>query len=962
MKELYRFKQFLTESVTADEIASRVRKLGKEKGIEDEYIEDKDERESERKRMFGDDEKPSKFKKSGEKAGFDMRGLKEVIKKTIKEYTSEYDPATAKRNAFAASYNRPGDTKRFRNYMEFLSKLRISGKTNMLGAVPYLQAEFNLEKKEAKDLLSYWMGSYRNPDLDESLNEENESSKFKKGDKVDYLGNKGEIRSLKFNVFDSSDDPQGSYIYTVAYKGKPSDSYPKGVNRVAQGVNTRNLKILSEIDMNDPVVMRSRAARDNQPEPSRGGLDFEDVMYLRDDKKDLEDRIKQLYIDMEQEAEPEGGEVADRYGSELNKLEDKLYRVMKQINDYDMNESTVTESKGAKNYFDDLKYYYTKTLPYLDKDEKEEYKQLAKDFFSKLQEATRQDLGMVSAISKSRAKAHLKNPSDDGSKVYGLDKDGKRVELKSLNDVDKFKKFEIDADLKEEEGGKLSKLNTFGELQSFIDTLKGGKQKEKLVGALDAAIGFIPGIGQVKTGIDVIRALAKKQDGETTNTFLDKMDIDDKASAIVDDKVEANFINYMSDKISGEDKDQALPSNFDMNKYFNDFLASKYDQRTIDGINESQFKDEIKRLEATVYVDTDMDGKTYIHPLDKPGVRRPSRDYIVIDGNNVVSIQGHDSGPIQDLADSYGLEVRASQLTPMGKITASGKVSLLSSNILRDAIKAIKDARDAESKRQSDYYKDRGPVSGVGNMDEVNEFDDKSIKAYGNAVKKAYGVKVGDILTKDGKKGKVVKVMDDMANVDFGNGDVYGITFSRIKGKEIVNEEAGPETVLEDATDIMLSKFPTLKAALIKLQTEDFKSFVSTIDWISPRPTEFRVNLTNGQDYILKWTGRGFEAQIMGKRYFIDKINDYQQALDKLAILYKEGPMGEPEEPVEPADTDSGGGSGGDFPGDDATGGDDAPADDAGDDTADAGGEEEGGEDLGDEPVDFEEPAEEPAA
>ena len=40
MKELYRFRQFLTEGITADEIASRVRKLGKEKGIEDEYIED----------------------------------------------------------------------------------------------------------------------------------------------------------------------------------------------------------------------------------------------------------------------------------------------------------------------------------------------------------------------------------------------------------------------------------------------------------------------------------------------------------------------------------------------------------------------------------------------------------------------------------------------------------------------------------------------------------------------------------------------------------------------------------------------------------------------------------------------------------------------------------------------------------------------------------------------------------
>ena len=52
----------------------------------------------------------------------------------------------------------------------------------------------------------------------------------------------------------------------------------------------------------------------------------------------------------------------------------------------DMEVDELKESKGAKNYFDDLKYYYTKTLPYLDKDEKEEYKQLAKNFFSKLQE------------------------------------------------------------------------------------------------------------------------------------------------------------------------------------------------------------------------------------------------------------------------------------------------------------------------------------------------------------------------------------------------------------------------------------------------------------------------------------------------------------------------------------------------------------------------------------------------
>ena len=49
--------------------------------------------------------------------------------------------------------------------MEFLSKLRISGKTNMFGAAPYLQNLILIKKK--LELLAYWMGSYRNPELDE---------------------------------------------------------------------------------------------------------------------------------------------------------------------------------------------------------------------------------------------------------------------------------------------------------------------------------------------------------------------------------------------------------------------------------------------------------------------------------------------------------------------------------------------------------------------------------------------------------------------------------------------------------------------------------------------------------------------------------------------------------------------------------------------------------------------------
>ena len=131
-----------------------------------------------------------------------------------------------------------------------------------------------------------------------------------------------------------------------------------------------------------------------------------------------------------------------------------------------------------------------------------------------------------------------------------------------------------------------------------------------------------------------------------------------------------------------------------------------------------EFEDYIDELEKTMYVERRDRGRFIIHPLDKPDVRRPSNNYIVIDGNNVTAVQGYNSGPISVLADRYGLDDEDDRMTPMGKTNAEGRISLLSSNILKDAIKAIEASRDVEAKRQQDYYRERGPVSGVGNMDE----------------------------------------------------------------------------------------------------------------------------------------------------------------------------------------------------------------------------------------------------
>ena len=43
----------------------------------------------------------------------------------------------------------------------YLNALRESGETNMMGATPYLMAEFGMSRLEARDALLAWIQSYR---------------------------------------------------------------------------------------------------------------------------------------------------------------------------------------------------------------------------------------------------------------------------------------------------------------------------------------------------------------------------------------------------------------------------------------------------------------------------------------------------------------------------------------------------------------------------------------------------------------------------------------------------------------------------------------------------------------------------------------------------------------------------------------------------------------------------------
>lgn len=46
-------------------------------------------------------------------------------------------------------------------HLEYLDALRESGTTNMFGANWHLQTEFNLTRHEARQILGYWMRTYK---------------------------------------------------------------------------------------------------------------------------------------------------------------------------------------------------------------------------------------------------------------------------------------------------------------------------------------------------------------------------------------------------------------------------------------------------------------------------------------------------------------------------------------------------------------------------------------------------------------------------------------------------------------------------------------------------------------------------------------------------------------------------------------------------------------------------------
>lgn len=151
----------------------------------------------------------------------------------------------------------------------------------------------------------------------------------------------------------------------------------------------------------------------------------------------------------------------------------------------------------------------------------------------------------------------------------------------------------------------MANLNTYGDLKRLVNTIKAKQRGEKILSkgkefALDQVLGLIPGASNAKTTYDFLKAGLGKPDTRKTGTWLDKLDVDDEMSAIIDDTVENGFLKALSVAVEQEPDDKALEDDFNMNQKMVDYLKSKYSGRTVTGISEVTLPQQTTEPEAKV--------------------------------------------------------------------------------------------------------------------------------------------------------------------------------------------------------------------------------------------------------------------------------------------------------------------------------------------------------------------------
>lgn len=131
-----------------------------------------------------------------------------------------------------------------------------------------------------------------------------------------------------------------------------------------------------------------------------------------------------------------------------------------------------------------------------------------------------------------------------------------------------------------------TQINTVGEMLKVIKLFRQAKAgKKTAIGALEWLADQIPVINNIvgilrgaKNAREQLQALYGLDDKFKTNTGLDKINVDDDISTIVDDPIETAFLNYFIQKLETYDPNEPIPN---VDAEIKKWLAMNFNGKTI---------------------------------------------------------------------------------------------------------------------------------------------------------------------------------------------------------------------------------------------------------------------------------------------------------------------------------------------------------------------------------------------
>jgi len=121
-------------------------------------------------------------------------------------------------------------------------------------------------------------------------------------------------------------------------------------------------------------------------------------------------------------------------------------------------------------------------------------------------------------------------------------------------------------------------IMTMGDLRAAIKGVRRAKLTKKGLNVAYELMGLIPAIGTAKTVFDILRTAYASIDDDKTGTAIDKLNVDDQITAIIDDKIENGFMKFVGTRLGKLGDDVPIP---DINKALIAYLKKNFENRSV---------------------------------------------------------------------------------------------------------------------------------------------------------------------------------------------------------------------------------------------------------------------------------------------------------------------------------------------------------------------------------------------